>query len=163
MVASQIVALLNGIPDGLASVGIGLWGVVLARWVFVNRENRALARPQSWRDTLPLTLTAMLITGVLVHEGELSLSGAAFTGLGVGWAAVLLLDVLGERILAVFRAGFAAPLPPHVEKRLDHSGEDGQLTSSIMEPDESMRRSLEQLNREPYDLPPGPPRDTPGK
>lgn len=127
MVSSQFVAILRGIPDGLVSLGVGLIGVVLARWVFVNRENRLLPRRQPWRETLPLTLVAMLVTGVLVYDREFGLSMAAFTGLGVGWAAVLLLDVLGDRITAAFRAGFAVQLPPSVRNIIDRSGNDGQM------------------------------------
>lgn len=124
---SGIVAAFQGIPSGLVSIGVGLWGVVLARWVFVNRENRRLPRHQSWHETLPLTLVAMLITTVLVHDRQFGISVAAFTGLGVGWAAVLLLDVLGERITAAFRAGFAMPPPTPIETLLDRSGHKGEI------------------------------------
>ena len=129
MIWSQVVAALHGVPDGLVSLAVGLWGVALARWVFVNRENRRLPRKQPWRETLPLTLVAMLVASVLIIDRKLSLSGAAFTGLGVGWVAVLLLDVLGERITAAFRAGLAVPPPnPHVADAIDASGESGRLT-----------------------------------
>lgn len=144
MVASQIVAMASSIPDGLVSLGVGLWGVVLARWVFVNRENRRLPRKQAWTETLPLTLVAMLITAVVVRDRDLGLSAAAFTGLGVGWAAVLLLDVLGDRIIAVFRAGFTVHgTPPQV----DLSGEDGKVTSREVNLPPDMIAALDKLDK----------------
>lgn len=143
-----MVALFSGIPDGIVSIGVGLWGVVLARWVFVNRENRALLRRQNWRETTPLTLVAMLITGVVVHDQALGLSAAAFTGLGVGWAAVLLLDILGERIVAAFRAGFAVQVPQEV-KRADISGHDGKVRDADVDLPPDMLHALEQLDHEP--------------
>ncbi len=146
MVASQIVALVSSVPDGLVSLGVGLWGVVLARWVFVNRENRRLPRKQPWRETLPLTLVAMLITAVVVRDRDLGLSAAAFTGLGVGWAAVLLLDVLGERITAAFRAGFAVPNTP---PQADLSGEDGKMTSREINLPRDMIRLVDELDKLP--------------
>lgn len=145
MIWSQVVALAQGVPDGLVSLGVGLWGVVLARWVFVNRENRRLPRRQPWRETLPLTLTAMLITAVLVHDRQLSLSAAAFTGLGVGWSAVLLLDLFGDRITAAFRAGFAVPTPPHVRDAIDASGNDGQMLDSDVDLPPELAEPLNKL------------------
>jgi hypothetical protein len=140
---------LSDLPDAYVSQGVGLWGVLLARWVFVNRENRRLTRPQRWQETMPLTLVAMLVTAVLVHDKELGISMAAFTGLGVGWVAVLLLDVLGDRILAAMRAGFAVPVPPNVAATADKSGEDGVVTSGLVEPDEGMAESLRALDDQP--------------
>lgn len=145
MIWSQVVAVLHGVPDGLVSLGVGLWGVVLARWVFVNRENRRLPRRQTWRETAPLTLTAMLITGVVVHDRDLGLSAAAFTGLGVGWSAVLLLDLFGERITAAFRAGFAVPVPPHVAHIADKSGNDGQMLDADVDLPDDIAKPLGEL------------------
>lgn len=127
---SAAVALLQGIPAGLVSIGVGLWGVALARWVFVNKENRRLPRRQGWSETLPVTLVGMTIAAAIIHEGRLGVSSAAFTGLGVGWSAVLLLDLFGERITAAFRAGFAMPVPRNVADKADLSGESGQLLGS---------------------------------
>lgn len=115
MAASAVVTQLSSVPDGLVSLAVGLIGVWLARWVFVSRENRLTKTPQKWNDTLPLTLVAMLVAGVIIHDRKLALSAAAFTGLGTGWVAVVLLDVFGERIASMLRAGFAVPeskLPP---------------------------------------------------
>lgn len=86
------------------SVVVGLFGVFLARTVFVDRENRRLQRKQSWRETWPVTGVAMLIAGVWIWDAKPSLSMAAFTGLGVGWVAVLLLDILGKRVTDGLRA-----------------------------------------------------------
>lgn len=149
MLSSQVVAALQSIPDGLVSVGVGLWGVVLARWVFVNRENRRLPRRQPWRETLPLTLVAMLIAAVVIHDRGFGLSMAAFTGLGVGWAAVLLLDVLGDRITAAFRAGFAVSLPPHITGLADKSGNDGQMLSSDVNLPADMVKLVDKLDELP--------------
>jgi hypothetical protein len=154
MLSSHMVALTNGIPDGLVSLGVGLWGVVLARWVFVNRENRVLPRKQPWRETLPLTLVAMLIAGVIIYDQELALTPAAFTGLGVGWAAVLLLDVLGDRVTAVFRAGFAIPLPPTARNLLDRSGNDGHVLDSDVDLPPDLAEPLGKLLDEPYEREP---------
>lgn len=149
MVASQFVAITHGIPDGLVSLGVGLWGVVLARWVFVNRENRRLPRRQPWQETLPLTLVAMLIASVVIIDQELGLSAAAFTGLGVGWVAVLLLDVFGERIMAAFRAGFAIPVKPEVADAIDLSGEGGRMTDSETTAPAEMVELLDRLHEVP--------------
>lgn len=130
MVLGALVAVgqLSSIPDGLVSLGVGLIAVWLARWVFVGRENRKLGKPQGWKDTLPLTLVGMLIAGVVIHDRQLGLSAAAFVGLGVGWAAVLLLDVFGERVINMLRAGFAVPPDSDaVRRHLDHSGHDGKI------------------------------------
>lgn len=149
MVASQLVAILHGIPDGLVSLGVGLWGVVLARWVFVNRENRRLPRRQPWHETLPLTLVAMLIATVIILDQDLGLSAAAFTGLGVGWVAVLLLDVFGDRIMAAFRAGFAVPVKPEVADAIDISGEGGHVTDADVTLPPEMVEALDKLHEVP--------------
>ena len=144
MVAAQAVAVLSSIPDGLVSLVVGLWGVVLARWVFVNRENRRLPRRQPWHETLPLTLVAALVAAVVIVDRDMGLSMAAFTGLGVGWAAVLLLDILGDRVTAALKAGAGLPDPV---KRADKSGHDGVVSSSLMQPDEGMLDSLDKLDK----------------
>lgn len=152
------------LPSDIVSVAIGLLGVLLARWVFVNRENRRLPRPQRWQETMPLTLVGMLVTAVLVHDQKMGFSMAAATGLGVGWAAVLLLDVLGDRILAAFRAGFAMPLPPEVRNKADLSGHEGRITTDLVDLPPDMLRALERLDDQPgrtVTLPPD--NDTPGQ
>lgn len=149
MLGSSVVAIANGFPTGLVSLGLGLWGVVLARWVFVNRENRRLPRKQPWRETLPLTLVAMLIAAVIIHDRELGLSAAVFVGLGVGWTAVLLLDLFGERITAAFRAGFAVPTAPHVADAIDHSGEGGKMTSNDVNLPADMVELIDELDKVP--------------
>jgi hypothetical protein len=128
---SGLVALAHGIPEGLVSLIIGLVGVALARWVFVNREVRRSHLSQKWNETLPLTLVGMLVTGVLVIDQKLGVSSAAFLGLGVGWAAVLILDVLGERILAAMRGMLSAgPANPTFPPAADLSGMDGRVTAN---------------------------------
>lgn len=92
-----------GVTQAALSLGIGMVGVALARTIFVVRENQRLKRVQPFRETLPLTLAAMLITGVIIWDRQLGISMAAFTGLGVGWVAVLLLDILGNRMIEVVR------------------------------------------------------------
>ncbi len=146
MASSYLVGFFSSVPNGLVSLGVGLWGVALARWVFVNRENRRLPRPQPWRETVPLTLVAMLITAVIVRDQELGLSTAAFTGLGVGWAAVLLLDILGERITAAFRAGFAMPTPRHIRDHADLSGHGGTMLDDDVEIPPDLIEPLEHLH-----------------
>lgn len=124
------------VPNGLASLGVGLVGVALARWVFVNKQNRTLARREKWHETLPLTLTAMLIAGAIIWDRHPTISAAAFIGLGVGWAAVLLLDLLGERVTAGLRGALGAgPASPAFPKVADHSGHDGKVDSGLVDPD----------------------------
>lgn len=142
VVFSQGVALFSSVPNGLVSLGVGLIGVALARWVFVNREQRRLGRKERWQETLPLTLTAMLIAGVIIWDRDLGLSGAAFTGLGVGWAAVLLLDVMGERILLMLGGGRPKALPPLA----DWSGNSGKLLPGDVDVPRDMARKLDELD-----------------
>ena len=154
MVWAQIVAAFKGVPDGLVSLAVGLWGVALARWVFVNRENRRLPRHQSWRETLPLTLVAALVASVVIIDRDLGLSAAAFTGLGVGWTAVLLLDLFGERITAAFRAGFAMPTPPHVADAADKSGNRGQMLDADVDLPDDLAKPLGELMDVDYERDP---------
>lgn len=140
VLASNYVAISSSVPDGLVSLGVGLIGVALARWVFVNREVRRTNKKEKWTETLPLTLVAMLIAGVMILDRELSVSASAFLGLGVGWAAVLILDVLGERVIATLRGalqgGPAQPIPPTA----DLSGHDGIIDSGVAEIPEDMKQ-----------------------
>ena len=87
----------------LISLLLGLAGVWLARMVFVDRQYRKSGRRQKMVETLPLTGVAMLIAGGIIWDNELGVSKAIFTGLGVGWTAVVLLDVIGMKILTMFR------------------------------------------------------------
>lgn len=97
--------------DGVISLALGLLGVLLARTVFVDRENRKLGRHQRLSETLPLTMTAMLISGVVIWDNQMGFSTAAFTGIGVGWTAILLIDVIGRRILDPGERGKTPPDP----------------------------------------------------
>jgi hypothetical protein len=117
----------------MISLIVGLTGVALARWVFVNKEFRTTNRPQKWSETVPLTLVAMLIAGVLIWDRKFSVSTAAFVGLGVGWTAVLLLDVLGDVILSKMRMMFSSgPASLQFPKKADMSGNDGvMLTDDV--------------------------------
>ena len=89
--------------EGLLSVLLGLSGVALARQVFLTKERRRTGQKQPWGETFPLTLCAMLVTGVIIYDRQLGLSMAVFTGLGVGWTAILLLDVIGSAVLKAGR------------------------------------------------------------
>lgn len=95
----------------LVSVAVGLVGVVLARAVFLTRQKRQTGHGEPWRDTLPMTLAAMLLAGVLIFDRRMGVSSAAVIGLGLGTVAVVMLDILGERALAMLRTlfGLAAP------------------------------------------------------
>lgn len=106
-----------GATQTIISLVIGLTGVWLSRTVFVNRENRRLERPATWRETLPITLSACLIAGVLIVDRHLGISASAFVGLGTGWTTVLILELFGDRILNAMRvlAG-GDPMPPSVPK-----------------------------------------------
>ncbi len=89
----------SGPNDGLISLGLGLLGVLLARIIFVNRENRALGRVQSWWETLPITGAALLIAGGIIWDQHLLYSKAIFTGLGVGWGALVALNAISKAIV----------------------------------------------------------------
>jgi len=104
MASAPVTAATAGIEQAALSLSIGMVGVVLARTIFVVRENARLKRVQPRSETLPLTLAAMLIAGAIIWDRQLGISMAAFTGLGVGWVAVLLLDILGQRVANVLRA-----------------------------------------------------------
>lgn len=92
--------------DALIAVVIGCIGVALARAVFVSRTKRETGQNADWRETLPLTLAGMLSTGAIVWDQAMSISSAAILGLGTGWVAVLMLDLVGGRALDVVRAIF---------------------------------------------------------
>lgn len=97
VVASSVA---SGDPtERIISVILGLAGVALARQVFISKERRRTGQKQPLGETLPLTLCAMLVTGVVVWDRDLGLSLSVFTGLGVGWTAILLLDVFGAWVL----------------------------------------------------------------
>lgn len=101
-----------GIPDTLISVAVGLIGVWLARIVFVNRENRRLEQPQTWAETLPVTLAGCLIAAAIIYDQRLGVSASVFTGLGVGWTTVLILEFFGDRIIAAMRAAAGLEAKP---------------------------------------------------
>lgn len=89
----------TGWTEGAISVVLGLSGVALARQVFLTKERRRTGQKAPVGETLPLTMCAMLVSGVIIWDRQLGLSMSVFTGLGVGWSAILLLDVLGAWIL----------------------------------------------------------------
>lgn len=97
VVASSVLS--GGLAEKAISVSLGLAGVALARQVFLSKEKRRTGMKQPMSESLPLTLCAMLVTGVVIWDRELGLSMSVFTGLGVGWTAILLLDVLGGWVL----------------------------------------------------------------
>lgn len=146
--ASHVWAIFNGFDAGLISLGCGLVAVALSRWVFINREMRRVRRRESWHETLPLTLVAMLIAGVIIHDRHLSLSASVFVGLGAGWTAVVLLDILGQRTMDGLRAllgsGPVNPLPPHA----DLSGREGQLDSDVVDVPRDMARLIDRADEE---------------
>jgi F0F1-type ATP synthase assembly protein I len=126
------------------SVVVGLVGVWLARIVFVDRENRRLQRRQSFRETAPVTAIAMLVVAAIVQDRHIGISMAAFTGLGVGWTTVMLLDIIGERVMRVLRTMLGAdPLPPGA-KPADHSGLGGEMTNHERDTPDEMARFLAQ-------------------
>lgn len=147
MAISSLVALLQSVPDGLVSLAVGLLGVALARWIFVNREVRRTSQPQAWTEQLPLTLMAMLVTGVLIWDRQLGLSSSAFLGLGVGWVAVLLLDIFGDRVLTVFRGSLqGGPANPNMPPQADHSGRDGLMDEEVTFLPPDMRDQLKRID-----------------
>jgi hypothetical protein len=147
-VSSGLVAVGTSIPNGLASLAVGLLGVALARWVFVNKQYRETNRAQTWHETLPLTLVAMLVAGVLIWDRGLGVSSSAFVGLGVGWTAVLLLDVMGDWILSKAKLMFSAgPASNGFPKAADHSGHEGRVITRDVDIPEDMKQLLEEADR----------------
>jgi len=148
VVYSQFVAFARSIPEGLVSLAVGLIGVALARWVFVNREYRRVGMRQGWSETLPLTLVAMLVAGVLIYDRQLGISASAFVGLGVGWVAVVLLDVFGDRILSFFRSPLqGGPADPRFPPQVDLSGKEGKVDSAMAETPQNMLETLAEIDR----------------
>lgn len=145
---SGAVGAASGATDGLINLGFGLLGVVLARWVFINKENRRLQRREDWNHTLPLTLVAMLIAGVLIWDREMRLSFAVFTGLGSGWATVAILDLLGEKATSFFEALRGIAPRPGFPPSADFSGEDGKLTKGDRDIPDDMKARLEEMKDE---------------
>jgi hypothetical protein len=41
----------------------------------------------------------MLVAGGFIYDHQLGYSASVFTGLGVGWSAILLLEMFGEAVL----------------------------------------------------------------
>lgn len=96
LVSTPLPWILGGASDGLISLGLGLTGVMLARTIFVNRENRALGRRQPIRETLPVTLAACLIAGGIIWDGHLLFSKAIFTGIAVGWTTIVAIEKISR-------------------------------------------------------------------
>ncbi len=142
--SSGVIAATEGVPEAMISLSVGLLGVTLARWVFVNREHRSLPKPQRWNETLPLTLVAMLITGALIWDKNYSISMSAFIGLGVGWSAVVLLDVLGDWVIVRAKSIFSAgPAHDNFPKVADLSGHDGKVLTRDVELPEAIAETFE--------------------
>ena len=139
----------GSIPAGLVSLAVGLLGVVLARWVFVNREQRRLGRKESWRETLPITLVGALVAGVIIWDRQMGLSSAAFVGLGVGWATVLILEVAGARVSQAAQSLLGVHPPPSFPPRADLSGHDGKLRSEEVEVPPDMAKLVDKLDEAP--------------
>jgi hypothetical protein len=123
----SIGAFLTGGHD-VVPLMLGLMGVILARTVFIQRETLATGRKLSFRETLPLTMTAMLITGVVIWDRNLGKSTATLLGLGVGWTAIVILDVIGMRILNTFKSARMSDdeLFSHLNRTqgVEHTAED---------------------------------------
>ena len=113
----------------LGSLGAGLVGVWLARTIFNERENKRLRRQQTFRETAPITAMGMLLVGVWIVDHKPGLSAAAIAGLGVGWVAVLLLDIIGKRIIDVVRAALAVK-PDDMDIPADMRGQLDQIDAA---------------------------------
>ena len=130
--SAPVTAATAGLAQALLSLSIGMVGVTLARTIFVGRENQRLKRKQQFGETFPLTAAAMLIAGVIIWDRQLGISMAAFTRLGVGWVAVLALDVLGQRAIEVLRVLMGAKpneTPPDMLNTLQKLDEDDTPTA----------------------------------
>lgn len=156
VVVSQGVALVGSVPEGLISMAVGLVGVALARWVFVNKEQRRSGKRETWDEWLPLTLVAMLVSAVVIYDRRLGVSAAAFIGLGAGWAAVILLELMGERLTASIRAGLGLgpSVPPQkVKDAADASGLSGKLLNTDFQLPDDMREQLDRLDEQEENRP----------
>lgn len=134
-----------GWVQSLISLAAGLIAVWVARLVFITRENRQLHRQQTWRETVPLTVVAMLIAGAFIWQNSLKASTAIYVGLGVGWVAVILLDILGQRVMETLRTALGGgPASPALPPAADISGNDGVVTSAEIPP--SMAEILDRID-----------------
>lgn len=130
--SSALPWIFNGPSDGLISLGLGLLGVLLARTIFVNRENRALGRRQPWRETLPITLAACLIAGGMIWDGHLLYSKAIFTGIAVGWTTIVVIDKIS---------------------RFVNPGASASPTQASGGPDPAVRRGIRRALKQTYQPP----------
>ena len=138
MVASTPVTwLFSGAGDSLISLGLGLLGVLLARTVFIAKENRALGRKQPWVEQAAITAVACLIAGGIIWDGHLLYSKAIFTGVGIGWSTIAAINFISRIIVP---GG-----PANRDPGADHADPDPAPHLS----DTSIRRSLGQAYRPP--------------
>lgn len=116
----------------LIAMAIGFVGVVLARTVYVDQENRRLGRVQTFRETSPLTGVAMVIVLPIIWHLELAIPYAALLSLGVGYAAMTVLGIIAKATAGGARSAAKAvleslpdlppeqpALPPDMERLLD--------------------------------------------
>jgi hypothetical protein len=86
------------------SILLGVLGVILARLVYVDAENKKLGRRQTVRETMPLTMVALLIAGPFIWKHRDAITVTPLLGLGIGWSALLLLKLAGTAVAAGGRA-----------------------------------------------------------
>lgn len=104
----------HGAADGTLSLGptaysavavvLALIGVILARMVSVNDENKRLGVTQPWRDTGPLTWIAVLMVCPFIWHYQVAVPWASLIGLGTGYSVRIILRILGVGMINTARA-----------------------------------------------------------
>ncbi|MET0373936.1 MAG: hypothetical protein ABW128_06725 [Rhizorhabdus sp.] len=88
----------------LIAMALGCAGIMLARMVTIEAENKRLGKAQPWRETFPLTGIAILIVCPLIWHFEIAVPGAALIGIGVGYSVRVILRIVGTTSTSMARA-----------------------------------------------------------
>ena len=87
----------------IITLALGMIGVIVARMVYIDQENKRLGRKQTIGETLPLTIVALLIAMPFVWKHREEITIAPLIGLGVGYSALLLLKLIGRATIVAAR------------------------------------------------------------
>jgi len=88
----------------LIAIALGCAGIMLARMVTIEAENKRLGKPQHWRETMPLTGIAVLIVCPAIWHFEIAVPWAALIGIGVGYTVRVILKILGAATVDMARS-----------------------------------------------------------
>jgi hypothetical protein len=74
----------------LAPVGVGCLAALIVRGITVTTPSK---KKRIWVFELLVTMLSVLLTGVIVHDRSMSISAAAFLGVGVGGLGVGVISI----------------------------------------------------------------------